>query len=165
MKRATVCAVVTVAALATSASAATLPHAGVFAVGNSLGTVQLGETEPAVRAKLGSFFGLCNGCAERTLYFTYRPYAPEGLAVTFRSNRAVAIYTLWRPPAWHTRDGLLLGAPVRQVTQRYRSLPSTNCGSYEALTLLRGGNVSAFYVVDKRVWGFGLVGAGVSVCR
>jgi hypothetical protein len=165
MKRATVCAIFTAAALAASAAAAALPRAGVLVVGNSLGGVRLGETESAVRAKLGSFFGFCDGCAERTLYFTYRPYAPEGLAVTFRSDRAVAIYTLWRPPGWHTREGLLLGAPQSQVTKRYGSLPSTDCATYKALTLLRGGNVSAFYVVDGRVWGFGLVGAGVSVCR
>lgn len=165
MKRLAVCAVVTGAVIAVGAAAAALPRAGVLVIGNSLGGVQLGATKAAVRAKLGSFYGMCDGCADPTWYFTYRPYAAEGLGVTFRDGRAVAVYTLWKPPGWHTQDGLRLGAPVAQVTRRYGSLPVTKCGTYDALTLLKAGNITAFYVVGGRLWGFGLVGAGVSVCR
>jgi hypothetical protein len=165
MRRAAVCAVIAVAALAASAAVAALPRAGVLVVGNSLGGVQLGETESAVRAKLGSFFGICDGCAERTLYFTYRPYAPEGLAVTFRSKRAVAIYTLWRPPGWHTREGVRLGDVVAKVNKTYGQLPITQCGTYFALTRSQRDSVSVFYTVEGRLWGFGLLTPRVSVCR
>jgi hypothetical protein len=39
------------------------------------------------------------------------------------------------------------------------------CGGYAALTRMDGQTVTAFYVVDEEVWGFGLLRPGVPVCR
>src|SRR5437870_5802846 len=93
----------------TSAAAATLPRVGVFAPGRSLGGIRLGETEAGVRAALGGFYGVCSGCATRTLYFTYAKYDQHGVGVELARGRVSAVYTLWDPPGWHAQRGLGLG--------------------------------------------------------
>jgi hypothetical protein len=166
MKRTLVCACLAIAALTIATpSTAALPRHGVLVVGRSLGGVQLGDSAPSVREKLGDFYGVCDGCAETTWYFTYRPYAPEGVGVTFRRGHVVAVFTLWRPPGWRTADGVRLGDEVSRVTGRYGRFAEASCGSYSGISVRRGSSVTVFYVVDARLWGFGLLRPSVAVCR
>ncbi len=146
-------------------AALALPAAGVLVPGKSLGGVRLGATEAQVRAAWGPRVGVCRGCPERTLYFTYKRFAPQGAGATFRKGRAVALFTLWWPPGWRTKDGVHLGASVGEVADRYGILPRTDCDGYYALTLPRRRSVTAFYFVGTRLWAFGLLRPGVSICR
>ncbi|HZO35182.1 MAG TPA: hypothetical protein VFB17_08910, partial [Gaiellaceae bacterium] len=94
----------TVIALAFAVPAAAgLPKAGALVPGRSLGGIHLGESPDAVRAALGTFYGVCRGCSRRTWYFTYRPFARQGLAVELTRGRVSGLYTLWRPKGWHAR--------------------------------------------------------------
>ncbi len=147
------------------AAALALPQAGVLVPGKSLGGLRLGATEAQVRAAWGPRAGLCRSCRERTLYFTHKRYAPQGAGATFRGRRAVALFTLWWPPGWRTKDGIHLGSAVAEVTARYGALPRVDCVGYYALTLRRGRTLTAFYVVKERLWGFGLLRPTVPVCR
>jgi hypothetical protein len=58
-----------------------------------------------------------------------------------------------------------LGDTVARVTEVHGPLTRRECGLYYALVLPRGRTVTAFYVVEERLWGFGLSSPGVSVCR
>jgi hypothetical protein len=157
---------VTVLALALAAPAAAAPpRAGVFAPGRSLGGLELGMTQPQVRAAWGGRFGECRGCSLPTWYFTYAAFKPQGAGVEFRLGRAQAIFTLWRPPGWHTSGGLQLGAREEEVTSRYQALSRVECGKYTALVLSTKNSFSVFYVVDGRLWGFGLIRRLVPPCR
>ena len=55
-----------------------LPQAGVFVPGKSLGGVRLGATEKQVRSVWGPRVGVCRGCRDRTLYFTYAKFDQVG---------------------------------------------------------------------------------------
>jgi hypothetical protein len=165
MRRRLIATAVIVLALAAPASAA-LPRVGVLEPGRSLGGVRLGERAAAVRAALGSFYGVCRGCEQRTWYFTYRAFDDQGLAVEFTRDRVSAIYTLWRPRRWHDTYGLALGATEGAVHLRGGPLlRSLSCSGYTALVrdIRRTRNV--YYIVDGRLWGFGLFPAGASPCR
>ena len=142
--------------LAALAVAAALPQGGLVVPGRSLGRVALGDTPAQVRAAWGSSFGVCRRCAHRTWYFTYRRFAPAGAGVEFRRNRVFSAFTLWQPKGWHTRAGVLVGDPVQDITAAYGPLFRTDCGAYYALTMRRRGVTTAFYVLDEKVWGFGL---------
>ena len=142
-----------------------LPHDGVVGPGVSLGGVRLGATPVAVRNAWGDGFGRCRGCRFPTWYFTYRAYAPEGAGAEFRRGRAIALFTLWSPAGWHTRDGLRIGDPSRRVGELYGLVSRRDCRGYYAFVLQRGGSVTAFYIVDEKVWGFGLSRPSVPVCR
>jgi len=39
------------------------------------------------------------------------------------------------------------------------------CDGYDALILRREDTVSSFYVLDERLWGFGLSRRGLPICR
>jgi hypothetical protein len=67
-----------------------------------------------------------------------------------------AVYTLWQPPGWHSRT-TALGDPQVKVGPALTVV----CSGYDAL--VRG--TSVYYVVDSKVWGFGLVGRDRSPCR
>ena len=149
----------------TASAAASPPKAGLLVPGTSLGGVALGSSAPDVRAAWGSQFGVCRGCRERTWYFNYRRFAPQGVGVSFRRGRTVALFTLWRPAGWHTTRGLKIGDPATLITTLYGPLLRVNCGTYAAETLRRGRTTTAFYTVDEEVWGFGLSLAGQRVCR
>jgi hypothetical protein len=146
-------------------AAATPPRAGVFVPGRSLGGLSLGMTQAQVRAAWGSGFGDCRGCALPTWYYTYAPFKPQGAGVQFRRGWADAIFTLWRPAGWRTRDGLQLGAREEEVTRRYQTLSRVECGKYSALLLATKASFSVFYTVDGRLWGFGLIRRLVPPCR
>src|ERR671939_513059 len=145
-----------VAALAVPAAEAAPPRQGVLAPGLSLCGLRLGATPAQVRAAWGSTYGRCRDCRRPTWYFTYRPYKPHGAAVQFRHGRVGGIFTLWAPHGWRTNKGLYIGDNVTHVTGLYGSLARTDCPGYYALTLPTRGGVTAFYIVNEKVWGFGL---------
>jgi hypothetical protein len=142
-----------------------LPQAGVVEPGKSLGGVALGGTPAEVRAAWGGGFGRCRGCRFPTWYFTYRPYGPQGAGVEFRHGRVAAVFTLWSPPGWHTREGLRIGDAAARVGELYGPLVRRDCRGYYAFVLQRRGALTAFYVVNEQVWGFGLSRPAVSACR
>jgi hypothetical protein len=144
---------------------ATLPPQGVLVPNRSLGGVKLGTTEAKVRAAWGPRVGVCRGCPDRTLYFTYRGFAPQGAAAVFRRGRAVALFTLWSPSGWRTTRSVRLGDAAARLTQIYGSLPRVECGGYYVLTMPRGRTVTAFYVLRERLWAFGLLQTGQPLCR
>ena len=146
-------------------AAAALPRAGTLVPGRSLGGVRLGQTGAQVRAELGSSYGVCRGCTRTTWYFTYQAFDRHGLAVELTKGRVSAVYTLWQPPGWHAPKGLELGAVEAQITVLAGILVPTPCSGYKALVRDSGTVSTAYYVVDGRLWGFGLLRAGESPCR
>jgi hypothetical protein len=146
-------------------AAAALPAAGRLVPGTSLAGVRLGETEAQVQARLGRSYGVCRGCARTTWYFTYRPFERRGLAVELTARRVSALYTLWQPRDWSSPDGLKLGAAEGQVTTLAGPLVPVTCTGYSALVRDAGSARTAYYVVDGRLWGFGLLRARQSPCR
>jgi len=151
-------------ALAVAATIATLPHAALFVPGRSLAGVELGEPAQQVRSALGAH-GLCEGCAAPTWYFNYRKFTPPGLGVEFRRGRVSAVYTVWSPAGWHTRSGLALGAVEGQVTQAAGSVLPVQCPGYVALVHDSRRVRTAYYIVNGRLWGFGLLPAQADPCR
>ena len=142
-----------------------LPQQGVLVPGKNLGGIRLGPTQTQVRPAWGSRFGRCLSCGLPTWYFTYRAFTQRGAAVAFRNGRVVAVYTLWSPRGWRTRQGLRLGEASHRITAIYGPLRRHECGAYYALTLPAEGAVTQFFVAAERVWGFGLSRPGVRVCR
>jgi hypothetical protein len=148
-----------------AAFALSLPPAGLVDPGRSLGGVSLGATQAQVVARWGNGYGRCRSCPAPTWYFTYRRFAPEGAGVTFRQGRAVALFTHWKPPAWHTTRGLSIGSHAARITEVYGPLARTECKGYYALVLPAGRARTAFYVVDDALWGFAVMRPTESVCR
>ncbi len=151
-------AVLLVAALA-------LPPQGTVVAGKSFAGLRPGATGMQVKAAWGTRYGVCRGCPRPTWLYTYRPFQPEGAAVSFRAGAAESFYTLRAPQGWHTNRGLRIGDPEATVTAIYGTLPRTNCGLYSALALRRGQIETQFYVYDGKVWGFGLSSAGAPRCH
>ena len=155
-----------VALLLAAPAAAALPRKGVFVPGRSLGGLRLGATPAQVRAAWGSSYGRCRDCAQPTWYFTYRRYKARGAAVQFRHGLVAAIFTLWAPAGWKTTKGLYIGDNVDRMPGLYGTLARTDCpGNYYALTMPTPGGVNAFYVVNEKIFGFGLLSFGAAVCR
>jgi hypothetical protein len=147
------------------ASAAQRPDAGgVLVASRSFDTLRLGASAAAIEARWGRRHGRCRDCRRTTWYFN-RPFRPQGVGVEFRTGRAVAFITLWQPPGWRTSKGLRLGDPVPRITELYGPLPRLECGTYYALTLETARTLTAFYVVDEKLWGFGLMRPDVPACR
>jgi hypothetical protein len=142
-----------------------LPKRGKLVPGTSLGGVRLGMTPAQVRSLWGERFGVCRKCRQRTWYFTYRAFQPQGAAVSFRRGRVDAIWTLWSPEGWRTRDGSLrLGADDARVTAVLGPVVTIPCGSYSAL--LRTRRVTTlYYLFGGKLWGFGLMRPEASPCR
>jgi hypothetical protein len=153
-----------VAALAAPAAAAP-PGAGVLVPGRSLGDLRLGATKAEVERLWGRAYGRCRGCAHETWYFNYYAFQPRGAAVEFRGGRVAAIFTLYQPAGWRTPKGLVLGDPEARITSLYGSLLRRECGGYAALVLPGKGVQTAFYVLDDRLWAFGLARGGLPLCR
>lgn len=151
-------------ALALAAAIGSLPHAALFLPGRSLAGVQLGQTMQQVRSALGPH-GVCQGCTTTTWYFNYARFTQPGLAVEFRVGRVTAVYTVWSPTGWHTRTGLTLGAVEGQVTRSAGALLPTQCPDSTALVRDTGRTRSAYYIVDGKLWGFGLMAARATPCR
>ncbi|HEY2544152.1 MAG TPA: hypothetical protein VGH92_14010 [Gaiellaceae bacterium] len=151
-------------ALALATLTASLPHAALLVPGHSLGGVRLGEPAATVRATLGRH-GVCDGCSTTTWYFTYRKFTQPGLAVELAAGRVSAVYTIWRPAGWHTAAGLRLGAVEAQVTKLEQPVTPMQCPSYTALVHDTGTVRTVYYIVDGKLWGFGLMAAGAPPCR
>jgi hypothetical protein len=155
-----------VAALFLAATAAAgLPKAGVLVPGRSLGGVRLGESPRAVRAALGTLYGTCRGCPRRTWYFTYRPYDRHGLAVELAGGRVSGVYTLWRPSGWHAPHKLGFGSSALVVHRLTGASHTVVCSDYEALVQDSAHARTAYYLLNGRLWGFGLFRRGASPCR
>jgi hypothetical protein len=162
MRTAAVCALLLCCA---APAAAELPRGGTLVPGRTLGGVRIGEPAAAVRAALGRRYGLCRGCPTTTWYFTYRPFTRRGLAVELRQGRVSAVYTIWRPSGWTAPRGVRLGAAEAQVTSTFGPLIPIACSGYDVLTSDTPDVRTAYYVVDGRLWGFGLLEAHTSPCR
>jgi hypothetical protein len=157
-------AVCVAALVCASAAAAALPQTGVFVPGRSLGGVRLGETTSAVREALGAH-GVCIGCATTTWYFNYRPFNQRGLAVEFARSRVSAVYTLWQPAGWRASKGLELGVVEAQLTTSTGPLVNVVCPGYDARVADGPQARSVYYVVQGKLWGFGLLRTHANPCR
>jgi hypothetical protein len=164
MRRSLVATTLIALALAGPAAAG-LPQAGVLVPGRSLGGIRLGEAQGSVRAALGTFYGTCRGCPRRTWYFTYKPFEKQGLAVELTGGRVSSVYTLWRPTGWHGPHQLGFGTSVLAVHQLTRASRTVACGRYDALVSNSGHAHTAYYLLEGRLWGFGLFRRGASPCR
>jgi hypothetical protein len=133
--------------------------------GRSLGGIRLGESGYGVLAKLGTFYGSCQGCTHRTWYFTYAPFDRHGLAVEFERGRVSGVYTLWRPAGWRAPRGLRLGAKPLAVHRLAGRLRTITCSGYVALARDSFGARTVYYVFAGRLWGFGLFRRGADPCR
>jgi hypothetical protein len=161
-----VCAVAAVALILAAPAATGPPQAGLLVPGKSLGGLELGATKAQVERAWGRAYGRCTGgCRHETWYFNSFAFQPRGAGVEFRQGRVAAIFTLYEPPGWHTKRGLALGDPVARVTALYGALTRRECSDYTALLLTRARTVTAFYVLDDRLWAFGLSRAGLALCR
>jgi hypothetical protein len=150
-------------AMIPSSTAAPPPQAE-FVPARSLAGVRLGMTPAQVLQAWGKRHGVCRACVDRTWYFNYRPFTPEGAGAVFRRGRVVHVFTVWRPSGWKTPEGLVLGAPASEVSRIYGSLDRRPCTSYHAL-LKPGKRVeSVFYVFRDKLWGFGLILKNASPC-
>lgn len=153
------------AAIAATGAAAGPPGAGVLVPGASLGGVRLGMTVAQVEGQWGRAYGRCRSCKRPTLFFNLFAFRPQGAGVELRGNRVAAVFTLWAPGAWRTRQGLQVGDAAANVTAIYGPLASRTCRGYDALTLRSRRAVTAVYLLDGRVWGFGLLDRRSPVCR
>ena len=157
-------ALCTAALICASSAAAALPRTGVFVPGRSLGGIRLGDTTTAVRAALGSH-GVCIGCATSTWYFNYKPFNQRGLAVEFTRDRVSAVYTLWQPAGWRAAKSLELGVVEAQLTTSAGALVNVVCPGYDARVADGPHARSVYYVVQGKLWGFGLLRTHANPCR
>jgi hypothetical protein len=164
MRRSLLASAVIALALAIPAAAG-LPRSGVLVPGRSLGGIRLGESPGAVRAALGTFYGICRGCPQRTWYFTYAPFDKHGLAVEFTRGKVSGVYTLWRPAGWHAPHKLGFGSPVLAVHKLTGASRTITCRGYDALVRDSARARTAYYLFNGRLWGFGLFRRGTSPCR
>jgi hypothetical protein len=164
MRRSLLASAVIALALAVPAVAG-LPRSGVLVPGRSLGGIRLGESPGAVRAALGTFYGICRGCPQRTWYFTYAPFDKHGLAVEFTRGKVSSVYTLWRPAGWHAPHKLGFGSSVLAVHKLTGASRTITCRGYDALVRDSARARTAYYLFNGRLWGFGLFRRGTSPCR
>lgn len=154
------------AALALAAPAvAAPPQSGLVVPGKSVGGVRLGASVDDVLDRWGRSFGICQGCRQPTWYFNYVAFQPQGTAAVLAGTRVAELFTLWSPDGWHTPNGLAIGDPAVRITSLYGALDRQDCRGYYRLLLHRGRTTTAFYVVDERVWGFGINRGGRRPCR
>jgi hypothetical protein len=154
-----------VVAAAFTALALALPGHAVVVPGKSFAGLHLGATGGQVSAAWGPRHGRCRSCTQPTWYFTYKPFEPKGVGVSFRRGAATAFFTIWGPSGWHTDRGLKIGDPAERVSQLYGSLPRVECGTYAALEIRRGHTATQIYLYNDLVWGFGLSSAGAPPCH
>jgi len=153
------------ALVAVLASSGSLPRTGTLVPGRSLGGIRLGESAAQTKATLGSFYGVCQGCARTTWYFTYAKWTRSGLAVELTGGRVSAVYTVWRPAGWRTPSGVRLGAPEARFSLLEGPFRPLSCHGYQAFVRDSGGTRTAYYVVNEKLWGFGLMRTGATPCR
>jgi hypothetical protein len=157
-------AVLAAALVCAGSALAALPRNGVFVPGRSLAGVQLGESATGVHAALGAH-GVCVGCATTTWYFNYKPFDQHGLAVELTSGRVSAVYTLWQPAGWRAAKGMRLGVVEGQLATSVGPLVNVVCPGYDARVADGPQARSVYYVVQGKLWGFGLLRAHANPCR
>ena len=160
-----VAAAIAVTLLLAAPAAAAPPGAGVLVPGRSLGGIELGVAKAEVERRWGRAYGVCRGCGAATWYFNYFAFQPRGAGVELRKGRVAAVFTLYQPLGWRTTRGLTLGDSVARVTSVYGALVRRECVGYGVLVLPGRGATTAFYVLDDRLWAFGLSRPGVPLCR
>ncbi len=153
------------AAPAASEAAAAMPAKGVLAPGKSLGGIKLGDTVATVKKRWGSRYADCTICRRTTWMYTYRTGRLSGAAVSFRSGRVAAIFTLCAPRGWRTPQGLTLGDPTQHALSLYRTLGWSRCIGYGALTMRHPGAVTSIYTFGESVYGFALTRPSEPVCQ
>ena len=146
------------------AAALALPLHGTLVPAKSLGGLRLGDSPARVVATWGRKFGVCSGCARPTWYYNYTAYEPQGAGVAFAGRHVVQLFTLWSPTGWRTPQGLRTGDLAGRIAALYGRLSLVSCSGYDAYELIRARSVTSFYVVDGKVWGFGLSRPAVSQC-
>lgn len=146
-------------------AAAAPPTAGLLRPGESLGGLRLGATRDQVERLWGRAYGLCSGCGRETWYFNYFAFQPKGAGVELRGGKTAAIFTIYAPEAWHTPGGLALGATVEQVRTAFPGLARRDCNGYYALVRRSPNALTSFYLLDEKLWAFGLSRPGVPLCR
>lgn len=152
------------AAPATPLVQSAVPARGVLAPGKSLGGVKLGDTTAAVRARWGGRYELCRVC-ERTTWLYTSPLRRTGAAVSFRSGRVTAVFTLGAPIGWRTTQGLRLGDPTTQALSLYKGFAWNGCIGYGALSMRRPSVVTSIYTYGESVYGFALTRPSEPVCQ
>ena len=150
---------------ASDASASGLPLRGVLTPGQSLGGVRLGDTQAEVTARWGTRHTRCTVCTRPTWLYTYGTGSPAGAAVSFRSGRVSAVFTLGVPRGWRTTRGVALGDPADKVLRVYGALPWSRCIGYGAVSIRRPGVVSSIYTFGESVYGFALTLPSEPVCQ
>jgi hypothetical protein len=160
-----IAAAIAVALVLAAPAASAPPGAGVLIPGRSLGGIELGTTKAEVERSWGRAYGVCDGCRHETWYFNYYAFQPRGAGVELRAGKVAAIFTLYQPAGWHTNRGLRLGDFEERVTSLYGSLVRRQCGGYSVLVLPGRNATTAFYVLDDRLWAFGLYRPGLPLCR
>ncbi len=156
----------TIAALALAMPAASAPPgAGMLIPGRSLGGIEIGTTKAELERKWGRAYGVCQGCRHETWYFNYYAFQPRGAGVELRNGRVAAIFTLYEPAGWRTNRGLTLGDFEPRITSIYGALVRRQCGRYSVLVLPGRNATTAFYLLDDRLWAFGLSRPGLPLCR
>ena len=158
-------ALIAIALSLAAPAAAAPPDAGVLVPGRTLGGIALGTAKAEVERRWGRAYGICRGCARETWYFNYFAFQPRGAGVELRRGRVAAVFTLYQPPGWRTTRGLTLGDSVARITAVYGPLVRRECGGYAVLELPSRGAVTAFYVLEDRLWAFGLSRPGIGLCR
>jgi hypothetical protein len=160
------CVVVAVAGAASvSAAAPAPPKRGIVVEGKTFGGLPLGLTKAQVKARWGRQFGVCDDCTAPTWYFTYKPFAPQGIGVEFdKHGRTQAYFTLGEPP-WSTQKGLRTGDPSTRVTELYGNVPTVTCTGYSLLQVVKGKTLLLAYLDGATVYGLALQRPGVAPCR
>ena len=64
-----------------------LPQHAVVVPGKSFAGLKLGATGQQIKAAWGPRYGVCRGCLRPTWFFTYKPFEPQGAAVSFRRGQ------------------------------------------------------------------------------
>ena len=133
--------------------------------GRSLGGIELGMTKAALERSWGRAYGVCKGCPHETWYFNYYAFQPSGAGVEVRAGKVAAIFTLYQPAGWHTNRAFGSVTPRHAITSIYGALVRRQCGGYSVLVLPGRAATTAFYVLDNRLWAFGLYRPGLPLCR
>ena len=152
-------------ASAAPAAAGSLPVRGVLVPGKSLGGIRLGDSPATVRAHWGSRWRLCAVCPRTTWLYTYPRSTTSGAAVSFRSGRVVAVFTLGVPRGWRTTRGVTLGDPAEKIQDVYGTLGWSRCIGYGALSIRSGKSVASIYTYGESVYGFALTLPNEPVCQ
>ena len=134
--------------------------------GRSLGGIELGATKAEVERRWGRAYGVCRGCATETWYFNYFAFQPRGAGVELREGpRRGRVHALPAPGLADDAAASRWATRWRASRSVYGALVRRECGGYAVLVLPGRGATTAFYVLDDRLWAFGLFRPGLPLCR